>query len=181
MWTSAEKEVWKKKLSKLAPKLTILSDIELVHRQAFGETGIGIVISAGTGSIAFGRNSKGKTARAGGLGVMVGDEGSGFWIGKTWLKKNFEDRGDWQTVRRYVKDPEAVRAIAGLASNVLTRAEKNPKSLERKIAVEATAHLSRLIWRVRRELNLGNQAPIYLVGGLFAHPWFKKEFLKRCY
>ncbi len=181
VWTSPEKNVWKKKLSKLAPKLTILSDIELAHRRAFGETDAGIVLSGGTGSIAFGRNSKGKTARAGGLGVMVGDEGSGFWIGKTWLKKNFEDRGDWQTVRRYVKNPEAVRAIAGLATNVLSRAEKNPRSLERNIAIEAAAHLSRLIWRVRRELKLDNEASIYLVGGLFAHAWFKKEFLKLCY
>ena len=93
VWTSEEKNVWKKKLAKLAPKLTIISDIELAHRRAFGETDSGIVISGGTGSIAFGRNEKGETARAGGLGVMVGDEGSGFWIGKTWLKQKFEDRG----------------------------------------------------------------------------------------
>jgi N-acetylglucosamine kinase-like BadF-type ATPase len=181
VWTTPEKNIWKKKLSKLAPHLTVLSDIELAHRRAFGETDAGIVISGGTGSIAFGRNADGKTARAGGLGVMLGDEGSGFWIGKNWLKQNFEDRGDWQTVRRYVKNPDAVRVIAGLADGVLTRAEKKPRSLERTIALEAAAHLSRLIWRVRRELDLDNEAPIYVVGGLFEHAWFKKEFLKLCY
>src|SRR5262249_21283681 len=42
----------------------------------------GIVINAGTGSITYGRNAAGEAARAGGWGHMVGDEGSGYWIGR---------------------------------------------------------------------------------------------------
>src|SRR5437762_442925 len=42
----------------------------------------GIVIIAGTGSIVYGRNAAGEAARAGGWGHMVGDEGSGYWIGR---------------------------------------------------------------------------------------------------
>jgi N-acetylglucosamine kinase-like BadF-type ATPase len=42
----------------------------------------GIVIIAGTGSIAYGRNQRGEVARAGGWGHMIGDEGSGYWIGR---------------------------------------------------------------------------------------------------
>src|SRR5438876_9738583 len=42
----------------------------------------GIVIIAGTGSIVYGRNARGEAARAGGWGHMIGDEGSGYWIGK---------------------------------------------------------------------------------------------------
>jgi len=42
----------------------------------------GIVIIAGTGSIVYGRNAAGESARAGGWGHMVGDEGSGYWIGR---------------------------------------------------------------------------------------------------
>jgi N-acetylglucosamine kinase-like BadF-type ATPase len=42
----------------------------------------GILVIAGTGSIAYGVNGQGVTARAGGWGHRVGDEGSGFWIGK---------------------------------------------------------------------------------------------------
>ena len=42
----------------------------------------GIVIVAGTGSIAYGRNARGQAARAGGWGHMIGDEGSGYWIGR---------------------------------------------------------------------------------------------------
>src|SRR3954470_19415590 len=41
-----------------------------------------IVLIAGTGSIAYGRNGSGEAARAGGWGHMIGDEGSGYWIGR---------------------------------------------------------------------------------------------------
>src|SRR5690349_22636305 len=42
----------------------------------------GLVVIAGTGSFAFGRNAAGKTARAGGWGYIFGDEGSGFDIAR---------------------------------------------------------------------------------------------------
>ncbi len=42
----------------------------------------GLVCISGTGSIAFGRNERGETARAGGWGRLVSDEGSGHWIGQ---------------------------------------------------------------------------------------------------
>jgi len=43
---------------------------------------VGLAVVCGTGSIAWGRNSRGEIARAGGWGWHVGDEGSGFWIGE---------------------------------------------------------------------------------------------------
>lgn len=46
----------------------------------------GIVIISGTGSIAYGRNAKGEAARAGGWGYVLGDEGSGYWIGRVALR-----------------------------------------------------------------------------------------------
>jgi len=42
----------------------------------------GVVVISGTGSIAFGRNPRGETARAGGYGFAISDEGSGHWIGR---------------------------------------------------------------------------------------------------
>jgi N-acetylglucosamine kinase len=44
--------------------------------------GRGIITIAGTGSIAFGRNSEGRTARAGGWGYIFGDEGGAFDIAR---------------------------------------------------------------------------------------------------
>ncbi|GAA3408441.1 N-acetylglucosamine kinase [Paenibacillus hodogayensis] len=56
----------------------------------------GILVIAGTGSIVFGINERGETARAGGWGHIVGDEGSGYWIGKqavTAILKSYDGRG----------------------------------------------------------------------------------------
>jgi N-acetylglucosamine kinase-like BadF-type ATPase len=47
--------------------------------------GAGIVVISGTGSVAFGRNTAGEEARAGGWGPTLGDEGSGFWIAREGL------------------------------------------------------------------------------------------------
>lgn len=46
----------------------------------------GVVIIAGTGSIAYGRNRDGVAARAGGWGYLLGDEGSGYWLGRQALR-----------------------------------------------------------------------------------------------
>lgn len=43
----------------------------------------GVVVISGTGSIAYGRNQLGHTARAGGWGFAISDEGSGQWVGRT--------------------------------------------------------------------------------------------------
>jgi N-acetylglucosamine kinase-like BadF-type ATPase len=40
----------------------------------------GIVVIGGTGSVGFGRDARGNTARTGGWGYVFGDEGSGYWI-----------------------------------------------------------------------------------------------------
>jgi N-acetylglucosamine kinase len=56
----------------------------------------GLVVVAGTGSIAYGRDSAGRAARAGGWGYLLGDEGGGFWIGRMALAsvvREFDGRG----------------------------------------------------------------------------------------
>lgn len=65
----------------LATPIVVVGDMEIALQAAF-DTGPGVVVIAGTGSIAYGRNEEGKTARAGGWGFAVGDEGSAHWIGR---------------------------------------------------------------------------------------------------
>ncbi|RLI28511.1 hypothetical protein DRO58_01990, partial [Candidatus Bathyarchaeota archaeon] len=50
----------------------------------YGDPGVAVI--AGTGSIAFGMNSRGERARAGGWGWVFGDEGSGYWIAREALQ-----------------------------------------------------------------------------------------------
>src|SRR5262252_10079593 len=59
----------------------VAGDHVIAHRAAFGVSP-GVLVISGTGSIAFGRNQAGETARAGGWGPNVSDEGSAFWVGR---------------------------------------------------------------------------------------------------
>ena len=62
----------------------VATDIEIALAAAFDE-GPGIVVSAGTGSVAVGRDQSGKQHRIGGYGWQMGDEGSGYAIGRAAL------------------------------------------------------------------------------------------------
>lgn len=62
----------------------ILNDVDAAHLGAFaGQPGI--LILSGTGSMAWARNGAGMSARVGGWGDVVGDEGSSYWIGRAAL------------------------------------------------------------------------------------------------
>jgi glucosamine kinase len=63
-------------------EVEVVGDMVIAMEAAFG-SGPGVIVIAGTGSIAYGRNSKGETARAGGWGFAISDEGSGHWIGRS--------------------------------------------------------------------------------------------------
>ena len=61
----------------VAPRFTVLNDSELVLASGTPE-GYGVALVAGTGSICLGRTKDGRTARVGGFGPLLGDEGSGY-------------------------------------------------------------------------------------------------------
>jgi glucosamine kinase len=63
-------------------EVVVVGDMVITMEAAFG-SGPGVIVIAGTGSIAYGRNSAGQTARAGGWGFAISDEGSGHWIGRS--------------------------------------------------------------------------------------------------
>lgn len=65
----------------LAQSVTVVGDGEIALMDAFGE-GPGLILVAGTGSIAYGRGPSRELARCGGWGPALGDEGSGAWIGR---------------------------------------------------------------------------------------------------
>lgn len=72
-------------LSELVPgvapaNIEVVGDTVVALEAAFG-AGSGVIAIAGTGSIVYGRDAAGRTARAGGWGFAISDEGSGHWIG----------------------------------------------------------------------------------------------------
>jgi N-acetylglucosamine kinase-like BadF-type ATPase len=75
---------WAHKIG-LARRLAIVSDF-LPVLAAGTDDCVGVALICGTGSSAFARNAEGKTARCGGWGYLLGDEGSGFAIGRAALQ-----------------------------------------------------------------------------------------------
>ena len=65
----------------LSTPIDVVGDMQIALEAAF-DTGPGVVVIAGTGSIAYGRDRQGRTVRAGGWGFAIGDEGSAHWIGR---------------------------------------------------------------------------------------------------
>jgi N-acetylglucosamine kinase-like BadF-type ATPase len=61
-------------------RITVVHDSRLLL--AAGRASTGVAVIAGTGSAAWGRNAEGQEARAGGWGYLLGDEGSGYWLGR---------------------------------------------------------------------------------------------------
>ena len=66
---------------RVAGRVRIVTDGEIALEGALGG-GAGVLLIAGTGSVAYGRSEAGKVARCGGWGMFVGDEGSGYSIGR---------------------------------------------------------------------------------------------------
>ena len=69
----------------LPAPIDVVGDMQTALEAAV-DTGPGVIVNAGTGSFAYGRNGEGKTARAGGWGFAIGDEGSAHWIGRSAVK-----------------------------------------------------------------------------------------------
>jgi glucosamine kinase len=65
----------------LAEDVVVHTDAAIALDDAFGD-GAGILLVSGTGSVAFARGPDGTFARCGGWGPVIGDEGSGAWIGR---------------------------------------------------------------------------------------------------
>lgn len=175
VWTPYEKGYLKRQLKRTAHAVRILSDVEFAHEQSFG-TRAGLVLNAGTGSIAFGRNQKGKTDRAGGYGPLVGDEGSGFWIGREYLKRVLLKKKK-PVPRSYLSGPEAIRKIAHLSFTVLRLAQQKKDREAVRIVQEAQGHLCRLIQELTQKLQWKGTIPLVLAGGLFRNAYFRKGFL----
>jgi glucosamine kinase len=66
----------------LSTAIDVVGDMEIALDAAF-HGGPGVIVIAGTGSIAYGRDAQGNTVRAGGWGFAISDEGSAHWIGRT--------------------------------------------------------------------------------------------------
>lgn len=81
---------------RVAHDVHVASDFDAAMHDAFG-SGPGILVIAGTGSSAWGRSPDGRCVRAGGWGHIIGDEGSGYALGRIALMlamREYDGRGE---------------------------------------------------------------------------------------
>ncbi len=164
----------------------VVADYEAALEAAAG-SGPGVVLIAGTGSVAYGRNAAGETARAGGYGPWIGDEGSAFEIGRRAVAAVARSRDadgpatamaemlgaalncpDWdELMLRIMQNPENVFPklfpVVAAAANAEDDAAK-------EILFGSAIGLGNLAMIVIRRLGMKSQAfPLVKCGGVFDH------------
>ena len=189
-------------LSKLS--VTFSSDILLLVTDAdIALTGgclsdTGVLVIAGTGSIVYGRNEKGESARVGGYGPLLSDEGSGYAFGKAGLravmraydgtgiqtnlrkrifkKLDLRDEDDMVTwVMQFAQQKADIATLAGVVLDSF--AENDPAAVE--IVHEGADELSLGVERVAARLGLTGRFPVVFSGGLLEHWDCYYDLLKR--
>ncbi|MBI4348984.1 MAG: hypothetical protein HY553_19255 [Elusimicrobia bacterium] len=171
---AADRRSLERRLAGLARRVRVVTDIELTWRAALA--GPGVVILAGTGSFAYGRDARGRSARVGGLGPLLGDEGSAFWIGREWLRGRPE-----REALAYAHRPRPQAAIAALARRVEREAAgRGPGAARaRRIVAQAQAALALQAKACASLLGLRGRVPVSWHGGLMAHDAFRRGVLRR--
>ena len=160
----------------------------------------GIVIIAGTGSIVYGRNAAGEAARAGGWGHMIGDEGSGYWIGREALAavmRAADGRGpatqlggdilahfavdDESRLPRIVYDRDQPRMSVAALGPIVERAAELGDAVATRILERAADELVLAAGSVASQLNMrGDLFTFFLAGGIFrVVPWLSRELPRR--
>lgn len=160
----------------------------------------GVVVISGTGSISYGRNAKGEAARSGGWGYVLGDEGSGYWIGRAALRavlRQSDQRGPKTMLSTLLLEhfgieraeglihevyhtnlkPSAIGSLAQCVQAAFTRGDSVAIGILRGAADE----LEGSALSVARRLDMvGQPFTFILAGGIFrAVPWLNQELERR--
>lgn len=187
----------------LSTEVLVTGDMQIALEAAFPNAP-GIVVIAGTGSIAYGRDAHGTSARAGGWGFAVSDEGSAHWIGRNAVAMLFRayDLAKKETGSRSLLDLElfhvlqkswnvasiddlvrAANAIpapnfAALFPAILACADAEDH-LSRQVLMRAAGELAQLasviIPRLFAARELSTRIPLAMVGGVFRYSDFVRN------
>jgi N-acetylglucosamine kinase-like BadF-type ATPase len=167
----------------VAGEIEVVGDVVVAMEAAF--PGLpGVVVIAGTGSVAFGRNQREESARAGGWGPATSDEGSGYWIGRAAVSAvmRARDSAASTTLLHGILDAWRLTSFAELVQKanaappfaelfpVVESAATAGDSLAQRILSDAGDELATLASIVIGRLWPGTLAvPVAIGGGVFAH------------
>lgn len=180
----------------LAERVEVVSDGQIVLAAGTPDNW-GAAVIAGTGSFVWGRNRDGETARAGGWGYLIGDEGSGFDLARGALRaatQAADARGRetsllagilefWKLnvpadlVTKVYRSGLTHAEIAKLAPLVIAAAERGD-AVALGLIQEAADNLARGVKAVSRALKFGTEPfPLALTGGLLLGAEFYRDKL----
>lgn len=169
-------------LAVAADLVSVLPDTVMAYLSSF-RPGAGVLVYAGTGSVAIHLGSGGEALRAGGHGYLIDDAGGGYWIGREALKRVlrrsdeagapdegalaralFTDFGgnDWPRIRSAVYQGGRARLAALTPIVAMTAARGDEQA--RAVLAAAGAELARLAQVVAG--RLGQVLPVALAGGV---------------
>ena len=166
----------------VARRVRVLADGEVALTTAFAR-GPGVLVNAGTGSIAYARAPDGEIHRAGGYGWQLGDEGGGYWLGRRALElaaRAQDGRGEGSTLLARLlaalglqQFDDLVRwtatatpaQVAALAPHVLNAAREGEVVAQRAVD-DAARELAELVVMLSRHFPDTDPIPVAITGGL---------------
>src|SRR5881296_2462291 len=166
----------------IARAARVLADAEVALATAF-QSAPGVIINAGTGSIAYARDDAGRLHRCGGYGWQLGDEGGGYWLGRRALDaaaRARDGRGEGSTLLARLLSglglegfDDLVRwtatatpaQVAALAPHVLNAAREG-EVVARSAVEDAARELIALVVALLPHFPGTGRVPVAIAGGL---------------
>ena len=179
---------------------TLIVNDALIALVAGAGEPVGLVLVAGTGSIAYGVNARGVAARSGGWGPILADEGSGYWIGRRALAavmRHADGRGPRTELTPMVLDrlhlgrPDDLvnevyegaerRQLVATLGPLVAQAQDGGDAVAAEILSDAASELVLAAASVAGRLEMrGDLFRTFLSGGMFRSiPWLASEVTKR--
>jgi glucosamine kinase len=176
--------------------IEVVGDMVIALEAAFG-SGPGVIVVAGTGSIVYGRDASGRTARAGGWGFAISDEGSGHWIGKQAVSAllRARDSGQETALTSLILQAWNLHDLAEMveAANatpppdfprlfpVVMKAAAERDSMARSLLADAGSQLAGLTAKVVTRLMPNSpHAPVAMTGSVFRQSAEVRQVFYNC-
>lgn len=147
--------------------LDVISDAEAAHFAAFGGKE-GLLLIAGTGAVAFYRDSAARLIKTGGHNPAGGDPGSGRWLGRQYLKK----------LNKSLTTGLSHGQTAAYAATLIAAAEKKA-GWQRELVSRAQNSLAGLIIKSLKTSSRAKKVKVVLTGGLIKNKFFRRGLVQR--
>jgi N-acetylglucosamine kinase-like BadF-type ATPase len=171
----------------------LTTDAAIALHAALG-TAAGMIVIAGTGSIAYARNHRGETLRAGGWGALFDDPGSGYDLGRKAIMaalRDFDGRGErtvltaricqalkLSDITQIALKKLAVQEVAALAP-LVSEAARQGDRVARRLCAQAGGDLAQLALALAPRLGRRGMLPVVCAGGVFrSSPTLRRSFAR---